>query len=87
MYCLLILLLFAALCRWYGDAGCYLYGNEVPVCVIWWGGGGDSVYCLLILLLFAALCRWYGDAGCYLYGNEVPVCVIWWGGGVTLCTI
>ena len=59
VYCLLILLLFAALCRWYGDARCYLYGNEVPVCVIRWGGGGDPVYCLLIFLLFAALCRWY----------------------------
>ena len=36
---MLILLFFAVLCRWYGDARCYLYGNEVPVCVIWWGGG------------------------------------------------
>ena len=42
----LVLLLFAALCRWYGDARCLFYGNEVPVCVIRWGGGGDPVYCL-----------------------------------------
>ena len=37
-------LLFAALCRWYGDAGCYLYiGNEVPVCVILPTSGEEGV--------------------------------------------